>query len=252
MCSRPACLGRSPRRPRGAASKSARKRLSATVPSRNTCTGKHARGIAPPPHLPIPARVQESHSMLRAHAGRARGAKKPAPTTRKRRLQRLCHNCHCSPTSLRARVTPLKAAAMAFLATRARAAVCRVATRTVHARAMATLHFTKDHEWVSVSWRAASPQPRRRRRPRPTAGAPPTARGGIRVRYAGRLPAGAGEALGGRRVPDRRPRHCLDRIDAAQVDGDSAVIGITQYAQDQMGDVVHVSLPDVGEELSVG
>ncbi|KAA0151906.1 hypothetical protein FNF27_03220 [Cafeteria roenbergensis] len=74
---------------------------------------------------------------------------------------------------------------MAFIATRARAAVCRVATRAAHARAMATLHFTKDHEWVSV-------------------------------------------------------------------DGDSAVIGITQYAQDQMGDVVHVSLPDVGDELSVG
>ena len=141
---------------------------------------------------------------------------------------------------------------MAFIATRARAAVCRVATRAAHARAMATLHFTKDHEWVSVSWRAASQDAASRRRAPPKAGNPPAARTRGVKGACWALRAGAGVAAGGRRVTDRRARHCLDRVDAAQVDGDSAVIGITQYAQDQMGDVVHVSLPDVGDELSVG
>lgn len=36
------------------------------------------------------------------------------------------------------------------------------------------------------------------------------------------------------------------------VDGDSATIGITNYAQEQLGDVVFVELPDVGKTLSQG
>jgi glycine cleavage system H protein len=35
----------------------------------------------------------------------------------------------------------------------------------------------------------------------------------------------------------------------AKVEGDTAVIGITSYAQDQLGDVVYVELPKVGETV---
>ncbi len=37
-----------------------------------------------------------------------------------------------------------------------------------------------------------------------------------------------------------------------RVEGDIATIGITHYAQDQLGDVVYVELPDEGEEFSKG
>ena len=37
-----------------------------------------------------------------------------------------------------------------------------------------------------------------------------------------------------------------------RVDGDTAVIGITDYAQDALGDVVYVDPPDVGAALSAG
>lgn len=36
------------------------------------------------------------------------------------------------------------------------------------------------------------------------------------------------------------------------VDGDTATIGITGYAQEQLGDVVYVELPEVGKALSKG
>ena len=34
-----------------------------------------------------------------------------------------------------------------------------------------------------------------------------------------------------------------------RVDGDQATVGITQYAADQLGDIVFVELPDTGREL---
>jgi len=37
-----------------------------------------------------------------------------------------------------------------------------------------------------------------------------------------------------------------------RVDGNTAIIGITDFAQKQLGDVVFVELPDVGRELSAG
>lgn len=37
-----------------------------------------------------------------------------------------------------------------------------------------------------------------------------------------------------------------------RVDGDTAVIGITDYAQDALGDVVYVDPPDVGTDLAAG
>ena len=37
-----------------------------------------------------------------------------------------------------------------------------------------------------------------------------------------------------------------------RVEGDTAVVGITDYAQEQLGDVVFVELPDVGKTVSKG
>ncbi|HRJ61827.1 MAG TPA: glycine cleavage system protein GcvH [Azospirillaceae bacterium] len=37
-----------------------------------------------------------------------------------------------------------------------------------------------------------------------------------------------------------------------RVDGDAATVGITDYAQGQLGDVVFVELPDAGRELNQG
>ena len=38
----------------------------------------------------------------------------------------------------------------------------------------------------------------------------------------------------------------------ARRDGRRVVVGITDYAQDQLGDVVYVSLPEVGSEVAAG
>lgn len=38
----------------------------------------------------------------------------------------------------------------------------------------------------------------------------------------------------------------------ARADGDRIVVGITDYAQEQLGDVVYVGLPDEGAELAQG
>ena len=35
----------------------------------------------------------------------------------------------------------------------------------------------------------------------------------------------------------------------ARIEGDTAVVGITDYAQDQLGDVVYVELPKVGDRV---
>lgn len=37
-----------------------------------------------------------------------------------------------------------------------------------------------------------------------------------------------------------------------RVDGDSGAVGITDFAQQQLGDVVYVDLPDVGTKLTAG
>ena len=37
-----------------------------------------------------------------------------------------------------------------------------------------------------------------------------------------------------------------------RIEGDSGTIGITDYAQEQLGDIVFVELPDVGKELAKG
>ncbi|WP_029521744.1 glycine cleavage system protein GcvH [Persephonella sp. KM09-Lau-8] len=37
-----------------------------------------------------------------------------------------------------------------------------------------------------------------------------------------------------------------------KVDGDDAVVGVTDYGQHQLGDVVYVELPEVGSEVEAG
>lgn len=37
-----------------------------------------------------------------------------------------------------------------------------------------------------------------------------------------------------------------------EVDGDSATVGITDYAQGQLGDIVFVEVPDIGAQLNKG
>ncbi|GMA19628.1 glycine cleavage system protein GcvH [Arsenicicoccus piscis] len=37
-----------------------------------------------------------------------------------------------------------------------------------------------------------------------------------------------------------------------KIDGDQATVGITAFAQDALGDVVYVSLPAVGDEVTAG
>lgn len=51
-------------------------------------------------------------------------------------------------------------------------------------------------------------------------------------------------------VPD--DRHYTRSHEWARADGDRIVIGITDYAQDQLGDVVFVGLPDPGSEVRSG
>ena len=51
--------------------------------------------------------------------------------------------------------------------------------------------------------------------------------------------------------------HPSDRVyskehEWVRVDGDVAVIGISDFAQDQLGEVVYVDLPAVGDELVAG
>lgn len=51
-------------------------------------------------------------------------------------------------------------------------------------------------------------------------------------------------------VPDDR-RYTKEHEWAA-VDGSRVVVGITDHAQEQLGDVVYVSLPEVGAEVEAG
>ena len=38
----------------------------------------------------------------------------------------------------------------------------------------------------------------------------------------------------------------------ARLEGDLAVVGISKYAQDQLGDIVYVELPEIGKKLDKG
>jgi glycine cleavage system H protein len=48
------------------------------------------------------------------------------------------------------------------------------------------------------------------------------------------------------------PRYFTEDHEWIEVDGDSAMIGITDYAQEQLGDIVFVEMPAVGTKLIKG
>lgn len=48
------------------------------------------------------------------------------------------------------------------------------------------------------------------------------------------------------------PRYFTDEHEWIEVDGDAATVGITDYAQGQLGDIVFVELPSVGKSLEKG
>jgi glycine cleavage system H protein len=48
------------------------------------------------------------------------------------------------------------------------------------------------------------------------------------------------------------PRYFTEEHEWIEVDGDSATIGITDYAQQQLGDIVFVEVPAEGRELAKG
>jgi glycine cleavage system H protein len=48
------------------------------------------------------------------------------------------------------------------------------------------------------------------------------------------------------------PRYLTEEHEWIDVDGDVATVGITDFAQGQLGDIVFVEVPDTGAELSQG
>ena len=48
------------------------------------------------------------------------------------------------------------------------------------------------------------------------------------------------------------PRYFTDEHEWIEVDGDTATVGITDYAQSQLGDIVFVEVPDEGAVLTNG
>ena len=48
------------------------------------------------------------------------------------------------------------------------------------------------------------------------------------------------------------PRYFTDEHEWIEVDGDTATVGITDYAQGQLGDITFVELPAVGQAVSKG
>lgn len=48
------------------------------------------------------------------------------------------------------------------------------------------------------------------------------------------------------------PRYFTDEHEWIDVEGDSATVGITDYAQEQLGDIVFVELPEVGSVIDKG
>lgn len=48
------------------------------------------------------------------------------------------------------------------------------------------------------------------------------------------------------------PRYFTDEHEWIDVDGDTATVGITDYAQGQLGDIVFVELPQTGSQVKKG
>lgn len=46
--------------------------------------------------------------------------------------------------------------------------------------------------------------------------------------------------------------HYSEEHEWVRIEGDVAIVGITDFAQDQLGDIVYVQLPEVGEAIAAG
>ena len=53
-------------------------------------------------------------------------------------------------------------------------------------------------------------------------------------------------------MPDLTGVRFSESHEWVRTEGDTATIGITEYAQSQLGDVIYVELPNVGQPLDVG
>jgi glycine cleavage system H protein len=53
-------------------------------------------------------------------------------------------------------------------------------------------------------------------------------------------------------MPDLSAMRFAETHEWVKQDGDTATVGITQYAQSQLGDVIYLELPAVGQRLDAG
>ena len=53
-------------------------------------------------------------------------------------------------------------------------------------------------------------------------------------------------------MPDLSAMRFAETHEWVRKDGDTATVGITQYAQSQLGDVIYLELPAVGQRLDAG
>ena len=53
-------------------------------------------------------------------------------------------------------------------------------------------------------------------------------------------------------MPDLSAMRFAETHEWVKKDGDTATVGITQYAQSQLGDVIYLELPAVGQRLDAG
>ena len=53
-------------------------------------------------------------------------------------------------------------------------------------------------------------------------------------------------------MPDLSAMRFAETHEWVKKDGDTATVGITQYAQSQLGDVIYLELPTVGQQLDAG
>jgi len=53
-------------------------------------------------------------------------------------------------------------------------------------------------------------------------------------------------------MPDLSGMRFSQSHEWVKTEGDSATVGITEYAQSQLGDVIYLELPNVGQTLDVG
>ncbi len=53
-------------------------------------------------------------------------------------------------------------------------------------------------------------------------------------------------------MPDHSGLRFAETHEWVKKDGDSAIVGISEYAQSQLGDVIYLELPTIGQQLDAG